>query len=105
MRSGGAEDQTEEPDQGPMAMQGQECASLQEALDAHGITEVTDLHGFLKAMGSRSFDRRLRTLLMRANGKKLSEIAAATGYSFSGIVKLVSKYRLGFVHIRQDVIE
>ena len=33
--------------------------------------------------------------MMRASGKKLAEIATATGYSFSGIVKLVSKYREG----------
>lgn len=42
MRTGGAEDIIEEPDKETLPMQGLEYASLQEALDANGITEVTE---------------------------------------------------------------
>ena len=57
--------------------------------------QIEELTKAAKGNKAKDVDKRLRTLLMRANGKKLSGIAAATGYSFSGIVKLVSKYRQG----------
>ena len=57
--------------------------------------QIGELTKAAKENKEKGVDKRLRTLLLRANGKKLSEIAAATGYSFSGIVKLVSKYRQG----------
>ena len=57
--------------------------------------QIEELTKAAKENKEKGVDRRLRTLLMRAKGKKLSEIVAATGYSFSGIVKLVSKYRQG----------
>ena len=53
--------------------------------------QIEELTKAAKENKKKDVDKRLRTLLMRANGKKLSEIATATGYSFSGIVKLVSK--------------
>ena len=40
-----------------------------------------------KANKDKNVDRRLRALLMRANGKKLAEIASVTGYSFGYTVK------------------
>ena len=49
--------------------------------------QIEELTKAAKENKEKDVDKRLRTLLMRANGKKLSEIAAATGYSFSGIVK------------------
>ena len=57
--------------------------------------QIQELEKAAKENKKKDVDKRLRALMMRANGKKLAEIALATGYSFSGIVKLVSKYRDG----------
>ena len=57
--------------------------------------QIQELEKAAKENKKKDVDKRLRALMMRANGKKLAEIASATGYSFSGIVKLVSKYRDG----------
>ena len=57
--------------------------------------QIQELEKAAKENKKKDVDKRLRALIMRANGKKLAEIASTTGYSFSGIVKLVSKYRDG----------
>ena len=57
--------------------------------------QIQDLAEAAKENKKKDVDKRLRALMMRASGKTLAEIAVATGYSFSGIVKLVSKYREG----------
>ena len=55
--------------------------------------QIEELRKAAKANKDKNVDRRLRALLMRANGKKLGEIASATGYSLGYTVKLVTKYR------------
>ena len=57
--------------------------------------QIQELTNAAKANKRKDVDRRLRTLLMRAKGNKLAEIAQATGYSFSNITKLVRTYREG----------
>ena len=57
--------------------------------------QIQELEKAAKENKKKNVDKRLRALMMRASGKTLAEIAVATGYSFSGIVKLVSKYREG----------
>ena len=57
--------------------------------------QVQELAKAAKANKKKDVDRRLRALLMRAKGKKLAEVAQATGYSFSNITKLVRVYREG----------
>ena len=57
--------------------------------------QIQDLESAAKANKRKDVDRRLRALLMRAKGKKLSEIAQATEYSLSNIGKLVRTYRAG----------
>ena len=55
--------------------------------------QIQELTKAAKANKRKDVDRRLRALLMRAKGKKLAEVAQATGYSFSNITKLVKTYR------------
>ena len=55
--------------------------------------QIQELTKAAKMNKDKNVDRRLRALLMRANGKKLWEIASATGYSFGYTVKLAAKYR------------
>ena len=57
--------------------------------------QIQELESAAKANKRKDVDRRLRALLMRAKGKKLSEIAQATEYSLSNIGKLVRTYRAG----------
>ena len=57
--------------------------------------QVQELTKAAKANKKKDVDRRLRALLMRAKGKKLAEVAQATGYSYSNITKLVRMYREG----------
>ena len=59
--------------------------------------QIQELTKASKANKDKNVDRRLRALLMRATGKKLAEVAQATGYSFSNITKLVRTYRGGGV--------
>ena len=55
--------------------------------------QIAELERAAKANKRKDVDRRLRALLMRARGKKRTEIAEATGYSLSNIGKLVRTYR------------
>ena len=57
--------------------------------------QIQELERAAKANKRKDVDRRLRALLMRARGKKRSEIAEATQYSLSNIGKLVRTYRAG----------
>ena len=57
--------------------------------------QIQELENAAKKNKKKDVDRRLRALMMRARGKKLSEISEATEYSFSNIGKLVRKYREG----------
>ena len=57
--------------------------------------QIVELERAAKANKRKDVDRRLRALLMRARGKKRTEIAEATGYSLSNIGKLVRTYRAG----------
>ena len=55
--------------------------------------QIQELRNAAKANKRKDVDRRLRALLMRSKGKKLAEVAQATGYSFSNITKVVRTYR------------
>ena len=55
--------------------------------------EIQEITNASKKNKKKDVDKRLRALLMRAKGKKLAEVAQATGYSFSNITKLVRMYR------------
>ena len=57
--------------------------------------QIEELTKAAKWNKNKNVDRRLRALLMRARGKNLAEIKQVTEYSFSNIVKLVTKYREG----------
>ena len=59
--------------------------------------QIEELTNAAKENKRKDVDRRLRALLMRAKGNKLTEIAQATGYSISNITKLVRTYRAGGV--------
>ncbi len=55
--------------------------------------QIQELAKAAKTNKRKDVDRRLRALLMRSQGKTLTEVAQATGYSFSNITKLVRTYR------------
>ena len=55
--------------------------------------EIQELTNAAKGNKRKDVDRRLRALLMRAEGKTLSEVVQTTGYSISNITRLVRVYR------------